>query len=289
MQHHAKQDNTPRFDLTQLYGDDGTPVLSRVDAMIKAYAHIHASFIMELFGAEDILRNDEERRPLSETVSFLEKNVLPKCKELMLDDAYIEATDLIDSIQSGKIDPDHVAQSIFHIRSRAMRDAEKNMFIPVKTVDIKRYNKRHLFGSDVAKKFPGAQRDISEAGTCYALGRWTACMLHILRALEYALKRLAISVRKLQNGTKFAYNPTETMGVTARDLSAHVRQLPRSQYKTQISDALVDFGNIVDGRRNPAMHTGKFYTQEQANTALVCAELFMTKLLSIVKTPRSKK
>ena len=40
------------------------------------------------------------------------------------------------------------------------------------------------FGEPVGEAFPSAQYDISEAGRCLVLKRSTACVLHLMRALE---------------------------------------------------------------------------------------------------------
>jgi hypothetical protein len=52
---------------------------------------------------------------------------------------------------------------------------------------IKYYGQTTLFGVDVFNKFPSANDDIEEAGTCLALERATACVLHLNRALEVGL------------------------------------------------------------------------------------------------------
>ncbi len=46
-----------------------------------------------------------------------------------------------------------------------------------------------LFGDDVFAKFPDATKDISEAGKCLALGRNTATVFHLMRAMETCRSR----------------------------------------------------------------------------------------------------
>jgi hypothetical protein len=47
-----------------------------------------------------------------------------------------------------------------------------------------------LFGQDVNRHFPSAKFDIREAGSCLALGRNTACVYHLARAAQFALRCL---------------------------------------------------------------------------------------------------
>lgn len=49
-----------------------------------------------------------------------------------------------------------------------------------------------LFGPDVAKKFPTeCAFEIDEAGKCYALGRTTAAVFHLMRVMEVGLKAIS--------------------------------------------------------------------------------------------------
>lgn len=45
-----------------------------------------------------------------------------------------------------------------------------------------------LFGDEVSVAFPAAVEDISEAGKCFALGRNTAAVFHVMRAMEVAVQ-----------------------------------------------------------------------------------------------------
>ncbi len=47
-----------------------------------------------------------------------------------------------------------------------------------------------LFGNEVFAAFPSANEDITEAGSCLALERATACVMHLNRAAEVALMAL---------------------------------------------------------------------------------------------------
>lgn len=63
------------------------------------------------------------------------------------------------------------------------------MFIPQK--DAEWYENKDGFSVEVSNAFRSAIEDIKEAGTCYATGRYTACVFHLMRVLEHGLKVLA--------------------------------------------------------------------------------------------------
>jgi len=48
---------------------------------------------------------------------------------------------------------------------------------------------RPLFGEAVANAIPNSTVEIAEAGRCFALERWTACVFHLMRAVELALHK----------------------------------------------------------------------------------------------------
>src|SRR5579862_831578 len=52
-------------------------------------------------------------------------------------------------------------------------------------------DKERLFGDEVFGAFTSAQSDIQNGGNCYALGLYTACVFHMMRALEAGLQALA--------------------------------------------------------------------------------------------------
>src|SRR5205823_5048579 len=63
---------------------------------------------------------------------------------------------------------------------------------------LERYTKyfepEQLFGAEVFNNFASANDDIYEAGTCLALERATACVMHLMRVLEAGLAALAKAV-----------------------------------------------------------------------------------------------
>jgi len=52
------------------------------------------------------------------------------------------------------------------------------------------FQKDDLFGAEVGERFKGASFDIKEAGNCYALSRYTACVFHLMRVAESGLKAI---------------------------------------------------------------------------------------------------
>jgi hypothetical protein len=71
-----------------------------------------------------------------------------------------------------------------------------------------------LFGPQVAKKFRDAANDIEHAGNCLALGESTACVFHLMRAMETAVRRLGERLH-------VTINPKDTWGKILNSDSRH--------------------------------------------------------------------
>lgn len=68
---------------------------------------------------------------------------------------------------------------------------EFNSIVLLWVEDKNFYAKPELFGEMVGNKFSGAAFDIEESGSCYATGRYTASVFHLMRVAEYGLDAIA--------------------------------------------------------------------------------------------------
>lgn len=122
-----------------------------------------------------------------------------------------------------------------------------------------------IFGQETHDAFPDARRDIAASGRCYALDEWTACVSHLMRALEFALRWLAKRV-----GLK----PEEVEGENWRNVIDRIEkkireleQLPKSPAKsvnTQfLSEAATQFRWFKDAWRNEIAHSHVYYDERE--------------------------
>jgi hypothetical protein len=140
------------------------------------------------------------------------------------------------------------------------------------------YEQGVLFGIDVFSAFPSANDDIYEAGTCLALERATACVMHLNRVLECGLASLA-----------------QALGIeTQTDWGAYLRKIElalddrakaasrRSDEEQFYAEAAANFDRLRRAWRNPTMHPDKSYSQDRAEEILLAVKSFMVHLASRV-------
>jgi hypothetical protein len=121
------------------------------------------------------------------------------------------------------------------------------------------YEQPKLFGDEVFNKFPSANNDIFEAGTCLALERGTATVMHLMRVVEVGLKALASTlggggaqsdlggyIREIDNA------------LTVRTKAAGVRT-PDEQF---YAEARLTIDGVRIAWRNPTMDVENSYSPE---------------------------
>lgn len=130
-----------------------------------------------------------------------------------------------------------------------------------------------LFGAEVADAFPSVCPDISEAGKCRALGRWTACVMHLMRVLEVGLERLA---------EHYGVNHAESWNKTLNELEGKLRSVQKrvdgAEAERWAAEAGTHLRFLKNAHRNHAMHPLERYDEERAVEIFDNARSFMRHL-----------
>lgn len=154
-----------------------------------------------------------------------------------------------------------------------------NKFVVIPADKAGYYNQPELFGSEVAARFSTANREIMEAGNCYATGNNTAGVFHLMRVVELGARVL---VRRLGITKNLPY-PVELCdwGTIVRELEKAVGKLPkRSSVKASetaafYSHAVAQFLAFKDAWRNQVSHTRVSYDEYQAMSVMNNTRQFM--------------
>lgn len=146
--------------------------------------------------------------------------------------------------------------------------------IPIQRAQV--FDKPELFGSLVSKKFPRTVEDIAEAGNCYAAGRYTACVFHLMRVMEHSVQRLG-SKMKIQNVERLVWQ------VILDQVNKSIAQMPPKQPKTKrLAEVAAHLYNVKLAWRNEVMHPKSTYTEEEAEFLLAQVAVFMQTFAKVV-------
>lgn len=132
----------------------------------------------------------------------------------------------------------------------------------------------------VIAAFPSAAIDIEESSKCMALCRYTACVFHLMRVMELALRAIAVTL----NNPKLVprNNPSwesilrkcrEELGKDRADRTPEWNA--SGAFFAGVSTTLM---GVKDAWRNPTMHVGVSYTEERARDINAHVQAFMRHL-----------
>jgi len=160
-----------------------------------------------------------------------------------------------------------------------LRDALADRFflaIPPETAPLYQ-QPEPLFGKGVDDAFPNSAEDISEAGKCLALGRATASVFHLMRAMEAAIRRLCT---KLQ-----IHNTERDWGKLLSDISEKIEAMPKGDKRNRWSETHTHLYHVKQAWRNDTMHPKQTYTTEEAKRIFDAVNVFMSALSVRVSEP----
>jgi hypothetical protein len=188
----------------------------------------------------------------------------------------------ITSAQKNKRDlhANDLLRDIDRIRNDFLYILHRRLFYSLKPDLHEFYGKSALFGEAVALKFPAARNDIEWAGNCLALGQPTACVLHLNRAMEIAIHRLA---RKL----KVTLNAKDNMGSMLGNMTEPIKNLPdkteaQKRRKEKWAECRTNLYHVKMAWRDPAHHGKQSYDDTQARDILVRVKGFMQQLATLL-------
>jgi len=168
-----------------------------------------------------------------------------------------------------------ISADVDDLRRRLLDQMESTFCLVLSDDDRELFDPEfHPFGFDVDTKFPSANEDVYEACRCLALGRSTACVMHLMRASEVALKVLAETLEVAPQNDWGAYlrKIDEALEKRAKDAPK------RSEEEQFYSEAAASFGHLKRAWRNPTMHVDKTYSPERAHEILNAVKSFMSHL-----------
>ena len=175
--------------------------------------------------------------------------------------------------------------SVGILRERIQDELADIIFMFIPKDEAPYFQNERIFGEEVAVKFPQASEDIAEAGNCLAMGRYTACIFHLMRVVEYGLRALAKDLR-----IKFTRSPStpvelrewgeiinaiETkIGEIEKRKRTHKREFDLEFYH----GAGAQFRHFKNAWRNHVMHTRAHYDESQAKSVMSHVREFMQHL-----------
>jgi hypothetical protein len=210
------------------------------------------------------------------------------CLELQLPVSHVQANAIMQRVRlasQGRTVPfTELGRMTTELYSRVIDELASRYFLMLKTENVSAYAEP-LGGWDIPiRAFHSIQDEITEAQKCYALERSTACVFHLMRALEVPLKVLSTELGIVKHSPTWeAYLSVMEKAIATKFPEKTKAHGEKRAYFTALEGQL---RAIKTAWRNPTMHEiAKLYTSEMANELLVLVRGFMREAAKELQEP----
>ena len=186
------------------------------------------------------------------------------------------ADELLDMLLRHPFTIRELQDGLRELRNTIRREMEVCFFFYMPSRQTELYDQKELFGSLVNTKFPSIQYDMIEAGDCYAMGRGTACVFHLMRIMEVGVQAFGSKLGVLLVTDKNWQNILD-------EINKGIKALPSKGVDTvDLSQAAANLYAVKLAWRNEVMHPSDKYTLEEARDLVGQVKLFMEQLAMLV-------
>jgi hypothetical protein len=263
-----------RFDVGKVYGQSVA-----FGAFSEFFSRNHAL-------VSDVLDQSAKEKILTELETLI---------KILLDAGFSavakQAERLHGSLHLPDLTADIFGDRLLALVARVKETCEEQAFFFVPTGRRAFYETKCLFGMEVEAAFPLTVTDIEEAGKCFALARWTACVFHLMRVLEIGLHKTAETV-----GVQWSGSGTLTQQqwqVIIDQIECRIREMEKSIAKGNkksdlmqaYSQAATAFRYFKEAWRNHVSHSKTSYNEEQAERIFQHVKAFMRDAASLPVLP----
>lgn len=135
-----------------------------------------------------------------------------------------------------------------------------------------------VFGESVSTQFNDQISDLEEAAKSLAFARGTACVFHLMRAMEASVKRVGDAIGAAIVGK----NGDLEWGKILGNMKQKIEEMPHGETRDSWSEVLTLLYHVKQAWRNNTMHPKQTYTVEEATDVLSAVRAFMRKLAPLV-------
>lgn len=137
------------------------------------------------------------------------------------------------------------------------------------------------FGTDFQKRFPSGLFELDEAAKCFALGRPTACIFHLMRIMEIGINAAALSLGIPPPTKGMDRNWGAILRAIKEETEKRTSAKPskwQGDDKDLFAEIYVSLDAVRVAWRNTTMHVENKYTDEEAEHIFGAVRGFMKKI-----------
>lgn len=185
-----------------------------------------------------------------------------------------------DRIVEGPKINNQLKDLINELHSRIMDEIDSRYVFILSLNEKEYYNPDVSIFGILPNNYDDMMEDIVEAGNCFALGRYTACVFHLMRVMEKALQKYA---NKLGISESFTCNKEWQKIINAIRGQLNILYAKhKSPDRIEHESILGHLETVKIAWRNPTMHPKATYTEEEGRAILSAVEIFIKDLVKIL-------
>ena len=130
-------------------------------------------------------------------------------------------------------------------------------------------------------RFTNSLPEIEEAMKCLALERGTACVFHLMRVMEFGIKKLGKKLRvdiDVEKETWYQIEQHVNKAIAAMPSSTSANQKKKQKH----ASAAAGLGSVRIAWRNDVMHPKATYTEEEARRIMDHVGGFLNSLCPLI-------
>ena len=242
-------------------------------SMVAAIEAAYTAYRKQGLGGshQSIEARKEAIKAVSELGGLFHNNELMECAKY--------SGSCVFQLSKSIVDVSTIASCLIHFREQVLEDLKSRKFLQISQDRSDYVDMDHLFGENVSRSFPSASADVQMAGNCLSAECCTACVFHLMRAAEHAIRALAHD-----RGVTIPRGPIElaTWEDMLRELEkaeTAIQQYPRTLAREEqfkfYHGAMMELRAFKNMFRNSVMHTRDAYDRHQAKSALDHVGSFM--------------
>jgi hypothetical protein len=168
------------------------------------------------------------------------------------------------------------SQEVEVLQDRIRDEMEQYLFMFIPAARSGFYDQPELFGQAILKRLPSIQFDMIEAGNCYAAGRGTAAVFHLMRIMETGVQEFGTKLGVAIANEKNWQNILDEANKAIKALN------PKEPQTVALSQVSANLYAVKVAWRNEVMHPKDTYTLEEADNLIRQVRTFMSQLVAVI-------
>lgn len=196
-------------------------------------------------------------------IAFRLEGMTSMCQAIGLELTVMLLEEIILQLNNPAYTYGQLAHTLQEMERRLNHELSRELFIHIPKAKATLYANPNIFGGQVLARFPSASFDIEEAAKCFALGRDTACVMHLMKVMEVALRAVGTAIG-IPDPSKANWQQVIDQVNQQIKQKASLKNPSWLSQESFFKEVTAHLYAVKNAWRNPVMHVENSYDEERA-------------------------